>query len=210
MRVRNATKLVIPRQRQCNIMSRTKQDEIFLLNETQLESVHSYKHLGLIRESNNKLSNNLLIEDRIKTARNTAYALMGAGFHGLNGINPEVSICIWQTYVRPRLVYGLESINLSKCDIQKLELYQRTLIRQILHLPERVASSAMYILSGQLPVEAKIHKRRLTLYGNIVRKECVEKDLARRQSAVKDSTSKSWFIALREILYKYGLPTAQE
>ena len=100
-------------------------------------------------------------------------------------------------------------INLSKCDIQKLELYQRTQIRQILHLPERVASSAMYIVSvsGQLPVEAEIHKRRLTLYMNIVRKECVEKDMARRQLAVKDSTSKSWFIALREILYKYGLPT---
>ena len=98
----------------------------------------------------------------------------------------------------------------SKCDIKKLELDQRTLIRQILHLPERVASSAMYILSGQLPVEAEIHKRRLTLYGNIVRKECVEKDLARRQLAVKDITSKSWFIGLREILYKYSLPTAQE
>ena len=96
---------------QHNVKNQT--DEIFLLNETQLESVHSYKHLGLIRESNNKLSNNLLIEDIIKTARNTAYALMGAGFHGLNGINPEVSVCIWQTYVRPRLVYGLESINLA-------------------------------------------------------------------------------------------------
>ena len=92
-------------------------------------------------------------------------------------------------------MYGLESINLSKCDIQKFELYQRTTIRQILHLPERVASSAVYILSGQLPVEAEIHKRRLTLYGNIVRKECVEKDLARRQLAVKDTTSKSWLIS---------------
>ena len=107
-------------------------------------------------------------------------------------------------------MYGIESINLSICDIQKLELYQRTLIRQILHLPERVASSAMYILSGQLRVEAEIHKRRLTLYGNIVRKECIEKDLAHRQLAVKESTSNTWFIALREILYKYGLPTAQE
>ena len=95
---------------------------------------------------------------------------MGAGLYGLNGINPEVSVCIWQTYARPKLVYGLESVNLSKCDIQKLELYQRTLIRQILHLPERAVSSAMKILSGQLPVEAEIHKRRLTLYG----KNCEE------------------------------------
>ena len=48
----------------------------------------------------------------------------------------------------------------------------------ILNLPESVASSAMYILSGQLPVEAEIHKRRLTLYWDIVRKECVEKDMS--------------------------------
>ena len=43
------------------------------------------------------------------------------------------------------------------------------------------------------------------VYGNIVRKECVEKDLTRRQLAVKDSTSNRWFVALREILCKYGL-----
>ena len=89
----------------------------------------------MIGELNSKLSNNLLFEDMIKTARNTAYALMLAGFHGLNEINHEVSVCIWQTYARPRLVYGLESINITKCDVQKLELYQRTLVRHILHLP---------------------------------------------------------------------------
>ena len=70
---------------QHNVKNQT--DEIFLLDETQLESVHSYKHLGWIRESNSKLSNNLFTEDRIKKARNTA--LMGAGFHGSNGINPR-------------------------------------------------------------------------------------------------------------------------
>ena len=45
------------------------------------------------------------------------------------------------------------------------------------------------------------------VYGNIVMKGCVEKDLTRRQLAIKDSTSKSWFVALREILCKtkYGL-----
>ena len=127
-----------------------------------------YKHLGIIREYNSKLSNEILIEERIKTARCTVYALMGAGLHGLNGVNPEVSISMWQTYVRPRLMYGLESV------ISKLELYQRKVLRQILHLPERVASCAIYILSGQLPLEADLHKRRLSLYRNIVRNDCIE------------------------------------
>ena len=132
---------------------------------------------------------------------------MGAGFHGLDGINPEVAMCIWQTYFRPRLLYGLESIHLTKSDIQKPELYQRTTLRQILHLPERVATCAIYILSGQIPVEAEIHKRRLSMYGNIVRNDCIEGELAYRQLAIKDSSSKSWFGALQEVLYKYDLPT---
>ena len=91
-----------------------------------------------------------------------------------------------------------------------MELYQRKVIRQLLHLPERAATSAIYVLSGQLPVEAEIHKRRLSLYGNIVRNDCNERELAYRQLAVKESTSKSWFVALQEVLYKYDMPTAQE
>ena len=62
-------------------------------------------------------------------------------------------------------MYGLESINLSKCDIQKLELYQRTIIRQILHLPERVTSSAVYISSGSGNSQKET---------NIVREHCEE------------------------------------
>ena len=135
---------------------------------------------------------------------------MGAGQHGLNGVNPAVSISMWQTYVRPRLMYGLESVYLSKSDTSKLELYQRKVLRQILHLPERVASCAIYILSGQLPLEADLHKRRLSLYGNIVRNDCIERELATRQLAIKDNTSKSWFVALQEVLYRYRLPTAYD
>ena len=138
------------------------------------------------------------------------FALMGAGLHGLNGVNPEVSISMWQTYARSRLMYGFESVYLSKSDTSKLELYQRKVLRQILHLPERVASCAIYILSGQLPLEADLHKRRLPLYGNIVRNDCIERELATRQLAIKDDTSKSWFVALQEVLYRYRLPTAYD
>ena len=34
--------------------------------------------------------------------------------------------------------------------------------------------------------------------------------LAYRQLALKDSTSKSWYVSIHEILYRYGLPNAQE
>ena len=50
----------------------------------------------------------------------------------------------------------------------------------------------------------------LSLYGNIVRNDCIERELGTRQLAIKDSTSKSWFVALQEVLYRYRLPTAYD
>jgi hypothetical protein len=58
----------------------------------------------------------------LKTARRTVFALMGAGLHGLNGVNPKVGIHLIQIYVMPRLLYGLEITTLRHNEIQKLEI----------------------------------------------------------------------------------------
>ena len=115
---------------------------------------------------------------------------------------------LWKTYIRLRLLYGLESIKLSKPDLLNLEKYQRDVLCRIQHLPERAAMCSVYVLSGLLPTEAEIHRSQLTLFGNIIRQDCVERDLAKRQLAVKNSSSKSWFIMLQETLLRYNLPSA--
>ena len=138
---------------------------------------------------------------------------MGTGLHGLNGANPdwpEVSVTLWNLYIKPTLLYGLESIQLARTDISKLEKSQRDFLRQIQHLPERFASCSVYILTGLLPIEAEIHKCQLTLFGNIIRQDCVERDLAIQQLAVKDLKSRSWFITIQETLFQYDLPTAHD
>ena len=48
---------------------------------------------------------------------------MGAGLHGLNGVNPKVAIHLIQIYVMSRLLYGLEITTLTQNEIQKLEIY---------------------------------------------------------------------------------------
>ena len=40
-----------------------------------------------------------------------------------------------------------------------------------MHLPERTANSGVYLLSGQLPIEADIEKKYLTQLMNILRSE---------------------------------------
>ena len=37
------------------------------------------------------------------------YSLMGAGLHGINGINPLIAWKLWRTFVVPRMLYGIEN-----------------------------------------------------------------------------------------------------
>ena len=59
----------------------------------------------------------------------------------------------------------------------------------------------MYVLTGTIPVEGVIHKRTLSLFGNVTRQEksSTEQQLALRQLTVKSLNSHSWFIAIGEI-----------
>ena len=93
-----------------------------------------------------------------------------------------------------------------------LNRIHKKFLKMILSLPETVADPAVYVLSGTAPIECVIHKRALTLYVNICRlsEDTVEKQLARRQLSVKGYRGSSWFVEIRKLLLKYGLPPAWE
>ena len=59
-----------------------------------------------------------------------------------------------------------------------------------------VADPEIYIFSGMTPIEAEIHLKALTLFGNITRDEntTVEWRIAERQFHIKTNQSHSWFI----------------
>jgi hypothetical protein len=77
--------------------SRDKED--VCINNNVLKTDDKVTHLGIVRDCNSKYSSKFVTEERISTARKTSYALMGAGLHGLNGLNPKVSIHIIHIYM---------------------------------------------------------------------------------------------------------------
>ena len=56
-------------------------------------------------------------DENINLGRKTAYSLMGAGFHGKSGLKQSIKANMWMKYVIPRVIYGLEVLNLRKKDI---------------------------------------------------------------------------------------------
>ena len=69
-----------------------------------------------------------------------------------------------------------------------------------------MADPAVYTLTGTIPIEGVVYSRALNLFGSICRlnEESIEKQVARRQLAVKGDKSNSWFIAIKDILLKYS------
>lgn len=89
------------------------------LNGKPMSTVSNSTHLGIERDNHSATGTKMVVKKRIVTARRTVYSLMGAGLHGLNGVNPYVTIHMIQIYVIPRLLYGLDVIKLTNEDIKK-------------------------------------------------------------------------------------------
>ena len=164
-------------------------------------------HMGILRSEDSQES---AVSHNIEKARRAVYSLMAAGFHGNNGLDPETSIHLLQTYVVPVLVYGLEVLLPRRTLMERLDRLLKKFLKMILSLPDTVADPAVYVLSGLTPVECIVHKRALTLYGSIRRLDdkATEKQLAVRAVSVKAYSGSSWYVEVRKLLVRYGLPPA--
>jgi hypothetical protein len=113
-------------------------------------------------------------------------------------------------YVRPRMLFGLDCVLLSKKDYSKLSSYHKSFLKMIMNLSERTTDAAIYILSGELPLESFIHSQILLKLCSIIRYGGIEKELCMRQVLIKDVSSHSWFLYAKEILDFYDLPSVFE
>ena len=181
------------------------------LSSGQIPVQEDLTHIG-IQRANHHTAGSLdpTVLARLCTARKTIYALMGAGLHGLNGLPPLVSMHIYNIYVIPRLVYGLEVIKLSKLDINALEKQHRAFLRNILHLPQRTAIPALHIISAKPPIRSILDQKILSLFRTSLLTPGILQDIILRQHALKESNSHSWVTSVEKILKTYNLPTIME
>ena len=172
-----------------------------ILGEQSVPHTDQITHIGLKR---NASSPSLNIQEKISTARRAAYALIPAGIHGEGGISPYSSASIIQSRVLQVLLSGLDSVILSKTDIDKLNVYYNSLIRSMTGLKKSNAVCSLMLMTGLLPIECELHCRILTLYGAVCRMDgqSILKMLAMRQLA---TPSHGWFEYASAIAQQYDL-----
>ena len=135
-------------------------------DENTIPLSSSTTHLGILRSETKE--NVINIEQRLRVARRTLYALVNTGLHGSNELNPKVAYKIYQCYVISRLLYGLEVLPLNSTQQDILQKFHLNNLRRFQSLPTRTASCAVYLLLGALPIEAELHNRQLSLLYNVL------------------------------------------
>ena len=124
---------------------------------------------------------------------------MNTGRHGSKGLNPMTSYAIYKAYVLPRLLYGLEVLVLTKGQLDQFSKYHIQTLRNIQSLPQRTSTSAVLLLLGALPLEAKLNnkkktkKKRLSLAFMVINPTL--KLLVQRQLACLFDNSGSFFLS---------------
>ena len=133
---------------------RTPQDAPFILYNKELGYSKDEPHLGISRDQQN--NNKDTIGKRIQKARRTTYSLpvLGAGLSGLKNVGLEVAIWGFNIYILPILLHGLETLVLTKAEVNDLALFQREMLRHFMKLPS-TAIPVIYLLSGTLPSSAE-------------------------------------------------------
>ena len=186
------------------------QEKPWKINGRSASVSHEFVHLGInYNMEKPSLTANDTIQARLTAGRNTTYALMGAGLHGINGVNPIVSLHMYNTYVLPKITYSLEYISIGSPNMTKLEVAHRALLRNIQTLPKRTAVPALYILLGTLPIQAVIEQKQLSTIPSLAANPTIL-EIIIRQVAVKKEGSHSWVVATQKLLHKYNLPNFLE
>jgi len=108
-----------------------------------------------------KCSTDGFSSDKVKQAGRTTYAMMDVRLHGCNGLNALVSLHICKTYVLSRMMYSLDAITIKHTDRKVLVQYHK--LKQLQFLPDRTADVGVYKCLGELPLDADIDRKSLSL-----------------------------------------------
>ena len=140
------------------------------------------------------------VAENVKKVRRTLYSLMSAGLHDENGLDPQTSLHLYQIYILPVQLYGIEVVFPRPKFMEVLDKFNKQNLKHLFPLPVLEVDPAIYLLSGTLPIEAVIYHRVMTFFGNIslLSDSSIEKRLSERQLAVKSLVSHSWFVAVKK------------
>ena len=137
------------------------------MNDEVVKVVEDNEHLGQIVSGKRQAEKN--IDLRLQKGRKCLFSLLGAGFSFKCFLSPVVKLHIYRTYTCPIIRSGLSSFSLRTLQLEPLILFQRKTLKSILKLSITAPTPSIHFLTGELPIEGKLHKDIFSLFFSIWR-----------------------------------------
>ena len=170
-----------------------------------IEVVENNDHLGQIVSGENQVIKN--VDNRIKKGRGSLYKLLGPAFAYKCLLSPLVKLHLYRIYTCPILRSGLASFTLREPALQPLAIFQRKTLRSILKLSKTSCIPALFFLTGELPIQGKIHRDVFSIFYSIWRNPNTKiHEIVKYLLKMSTNNSRTWSIFLRQLSRKYDLP----
>ena len=175
-----------------------------LIDGKQITFCESAEHVGVIRSQQ---GNGQHILNRINSHVKALRATLSAGSAQNSRASPLVGLRLEKVYGSPVLLSGIPTLVLSQAEIATIAKHQTVTHQNLQKLLPKTPRSFVHFLGGILPTEAVIHQQMLSRFGMVARLPRDPLNIhARNILTAAKSSSKSWFIQIRNICLQYHLP----
>ena len=138
-----------------------------VLGQLELREGVEYKHLGITVSKDMKVKRN--VSESASNIRKIFFGLVSSGFSEMQ-LHPLTLKRIYESIVLPRALYGCELWgNLSQSDSLLLERSHRLCIKSMQNMDRNTRTCVALSLFGTSSLKYVIHKRKLTLFGQLCR-----------------------------------------
>ena len=179
-----------------------------VLNGVEIDFSTSAEHVGIVRSTEGGNMPNIL--SRISAHTKAIIAVLPSGMALSHRGNPSASILLERLYGTPVLLSGLASLVLNLNEVAAVHQHHKLTLQRLQRLFLATPECVVMFLAGSLPASGILHLRMLGLLGMIGRlgPSNILNNHGRfiLLSANHDQTSKSWFLALRQLCHQYSLP----
>ena len=141
--------------------------ESIVVNGEEVEDVEEFAYLGAIVDKEG--GGNKDIRNRLQKARGAFQRLWKVW--AARGIGRRTKIQLFKTLVRPVLLYGCETWNITKTDERKLNSFQCQCLRRILRIrwQQRMTNKRVVEMAEINDISCEVRRRRWNWLGHVLR-----------------------------------------
>ena len=100
----------------------------------------------------------------LEKSRKAIFSLLGPAYVYKCLVSPAVKLYLYKTFINPIMKSGLSSFALRTTQIEPLAIMQRKILKSCLQLNKYAATSAIYFISSELPIEGQLHQDAFSLF----------------------------------------------